>query len=304
MTEAIAVIDKKLPAAINGVSLADLAKIGTPPPMTTLDPDEWGALVEEDRLLVLQAWLEDSGYTLQGAKIEFPRLKFPSGGNMWFTSPNDEPVKSFQGVAVFHHRGRSYYTTRDITGKPPVCSSVDGVYPLSGKGPTGATSCARCPYDVFGSAPKREGKEQSGKACRENISIFIWIPWQQDSPSWVPTDETPVLLRVPPTSIRPFTQYCSKELMSGPKKTPIQQTLTEFTLERNGENTVLKPINKGPLPIKYWMKARSIRERFQEAMQLRGIEETRVSDDIDATGTTTLYDSDGIPVRTDDEVPF
>ena len=68
------------------------------------------------------------------------------------------------------------------------CSSVDG---QNGRGTPGGL-CEACPHNEFGSADKGQGK-----ACKESRLLFIL----RDQ------DRLPLLLVVPPTSIRPNHKF-------------------------------------------------------------------------------------------------
>ncbi len=97
---------------------------------------------------------------LDGLDMTFERIKIPSAGSTVFEVPGENPgepdtVKEFSAVILYHHPLYAYYKDKYTGGSnPPDCGSFDGV---TGEGDPGG-SCAKCPYNQFGSGGKTAAK--------------------------------------------------------------------------------------------------------------------------------------------------
>ena len=130
---------------------------------------------------------------------EIDRIKVPSGGaTSWTlaTLDGDSLVREFEGIVVAWRVARAYWKVPLSEGggqKPPDCVSKDG---FTGAGDPGG-ACLQCQFARFGTSSKGAG--QACKMVRENLIIM-------------PGQLVPVLLRIPPTSLRPATRYFNKLL--------------------------------------------------------------------------------------------
>ena len=138
-------------------------------------------------------------------QVPFDAVKIPSGGGLSFELSGDDPdnpetAQTLTGVIVHHHPVNVYWEHDfDGAGGLPDCSSPDGKHGLNAK--TGEVlDCASCPYNQFGS-----GKGNSNEPL-------------------------PILLTLPPTSLRAFKDYLAKRLiMKGKRSTDV---LTSIKLKR------------------------------------------------------------------------
>lgn len=146
--------------------------------------------------------------------FDLDRIVLPgSGGTMWTIPTIDGEVeaKSFQGIILSVHKARSFWQSEmDGEGTPPDCSSDNGV---TGFGSPGG-DCAACPLNVFGS-----GKNNS-KACKETKHIYVLLEGSV----------LPLMLQVPPTSLKAVKQYQVRLMGHGLKS--INGVVTEFGLEK------------------------------------------------------------------------
>ncbi len=131
-----------------------------------------------------------------------------------FVGTDGQTSSSIKGVVVYFHKARGYW--QEEGQQIPTCSSMDG---KTGSlrldnDTTEQRTCVKCPYNVFGSDPKGG----AGKACKEMRRLFLV---EEDS-------ILPVILNIPPTSLRAFDQYMSGLLSK--KKAPIAY-YTVFRLE-------------------------------------------------------------------------
>ena len=113
----------------------------------------------------------------------------------------DEPAQSIQVVILRANPGdnKAYYAEGYQKGVAagPLCFSNDGIKPDPQSRDPQAKSCAMCPHNRFGSA-MRDGVPGKGKACGDSKHIAIATPDRLDQP---------MLLRVPPTSLKNLRLY-------------------------------------------------------------------------------------------------
>ena len=152
--------------------------------------------------------------------IPFDTVKVPSGGGIAFEVPSDDPEspdseKSLVGVIVYHHCTNAYWANSfDGKNEQPDCASMDGKNGIdrdSGE----LRQCESCPLNQFGSAP--DGK---GKACKNMHRIYLLREGEV----------LPLLLPMPPTSLKAFKDYLAKRIVLKGKR--AWQVLTQITLKK------------------------------------------------------------------------
>ena len=138
---------------------------------------------------------DDLAEDMDGLTVSFQRVKIPGGGVTQFEVPGDDPenpdyAKYLTGVILYNHMTNSYWPEgseyNDDT--PPLCQSADG---KTGCGTPGGL-CSVCRLNQFGSA--ENGK---GKACKNMRTLYLLRSG----------DVMPIMLTLPPTSIKPFRQF-------------------------------------------------------------------------------------------------
>lgn len=134
---------------------------------------------------------------MQGLPHDFDRVKIPTGGLTSFEVPgetDDEPelVKELVGVIVDHHPVNAYWSGAEPGNNPPDCSSPDGITSLDGQ------TCKNCKLNQWGS-----GKDGKGIACKNMHRIYLLREG----------DVFPLLLTLPPTSIKNFGRYIGKNIV-------------------------------------------------------------------------------------------
>jgi hypothetical protein len=134
---------------------------------------------------------------MEGLHLTFPRIKIPAGGSLQFELPSDDPenpdyTKTLEGVIIFNHSSNALWVegSEDDENNTPLCSSVNGKI---GYGEPGG-ECENCALNEFGSS--ENGK---GKACK-NMRVLYLL---RDG------DEVPTQIILPPTSIKPFSDFYS-----------------------------------------------------------------------------------------------
>ena len=157
-------------------------------------------------------------------QVPFDAVKIPSGGGLSFELSGDDPdnpetAQTLTGVIVHHHPVNVYWEHDfDGAGGLPDCSSPDGHHGIHAK--TGEVlDCASCPYNQFGS-----GKGNS-KACKNTHRVYLL---RENEP-------LPILLTLPPTSLRAFKDYLAKRLiMKGKRSTDVLTTI-KLKREKNAD---------------------------------------------------------------------
>jgi len=167
---------------------------------------------------------DDLAEDMDGLRLNFQKVKIPSGGVLQFELPGGDPEnpdysKYLEGVILFNHASGAYWPEGNEYDEntPPLCSSVDGKI---GHGAPGG-ACAICELNRYGTDPK--GK---GKACK-NMRILYLL---RDG------EYMPIQLSLPPTSIRPFSDFMNTAFVS--RRRPTWSSVVQIGLKRmnNGKD--------------------------------------------------------------------
>lgn len=161
---------------------------------------------------------------MQGLSFEFDRVKIPTGGGLAFEVPGDDEdnpdmEKEIIGVIADHHPVNAFWEDKySGQNNPPTCSSLDGVQGIDIE--TGeARACNSCPMNQWGSA-----EDSRGKACKNMHRVYIKR-----------SDELfPILLTLPPTSLKPFSNFLAKRVLGKGRRS--SEILTKVTLKKATSN--------------------------------------------------------------------
>ena len=176
-------------------------------------------------------------------QVPFDAVKIPSGGGLAFEVPGDDPdnpetAQSLTGVIVHHHPVNVYWEHDfDGSGGLPDCSSPDGKRGLDTR--TGEIrDCATCPFNQFGS-----GGKGSAKACKNTHRVYLLRE----------NEALPILLTLPPTSLRAFKDYLAKRLIMKGKRSADVITCIKLKKEKNADGIAYSASGPGdfkgqPLP--------------------------------------------------------
>lgn len=155
---------------------------------------------------------------MDGLEFAYDRVKIPSGGGLTFEIGEGEEVeiaKEIIGVIVDHHPVNAYWLNTFTGGNtPPDCASMDG------KTGNNFGECATCMNNQWGSDPL-----SGGKLCKNQRRIYIL----QEGCA------LPILLTLPPTSLKSFGNYISKRIIA--KDRHSRHVLTKFTLKKVANST-------------------------------------------------------------------
>lgn len=183
----------------------------------------------------------------QGESVETPQALpmvkvMPAGAGLYDIEGEATPVREFYGVILNNHArnvlwDRKYgVEVEDEELKRAACSSNDGrwgtpregfAHPaLEGEVGNGVrmVACQTCPLNRWGSgATYIADKNPKGKACTNQRSVYIMVEGR----------ETPLELRLPPTSLNDFDAYLTDLLNKG---VPVQAVVTKFSQKIMGTN--------------------------------------------------------------------
>lgn len=176
---------------------------------------------KDENFIVPSGQLEIDTEDLEGLTISFDKVSIPSGGGTMWELPGmenpDEPEynKEIEGVIVDHYPVNAFFEN-EYTGEivPPTCSSMDGKLGIGNPG----GMCVNCPLNKYGSAD--DGK---GKKCKNLRRIYILRSGEI----------LPLLVTLPPTSIKNFSDYISKRIVTKGMKACDVVTKMTLTVEKS-----------------------------------------------------------------------
>jgi hypothetical protein len=110
------------------------------------------------------------------------------------TSLNVVLLKANKGTSkIFYMKGYD----KDSEGQKPDCYSSDGITPAADSQNKQAAKCVTCPHNQWGSRVSEKGATK-GKACSDSVRMAVAPNGQLNDP---------MLLRVPPASIKGLGEY-------------------------------------------------------------------------------------------------
>ena len=149
---------------------------------------------------------EELAEDMDGLQMGFQRVKIPSGGQLQFELPTEDPdnpdyAKYLEGIIIYSHNANTYWADgkNDNENTPPDCQSMDGKL---GYGCPGGI-CAVCPNNRFGSDPDPKGTGK-GKACKNQRIVYLLRSG----------DIMPIQLSLSPTSLRPYADFVNAAFIS------------------------------------------------------------------------------------------
>lgn len=168
---------------------------------------------------------EKSAENIEGVQPRLPKVIMPTGRGKEFgiehQAEETEDTKELVGIILYQTTSNAYWSEPYGGGNAvvPDCASHDGIVPSSQYENLQAESCAKCPHNRFGTAKDPEGNKLPGKACR-NVKRVVILRGGDDP--------LPLLLTVPPSSIKAFDDYM---VLLRKKKRPYYTVGTKMTVE-------------------------------------------------------------------------
>lgn len=161
-------------------------------------------------------------------QFDLPRVRIPgSGGIAWEMPSVGKPVvaQEFDAVILGFVDQRAWWEQKygqgDSASAPPDCYSLDLVHGqgmMAEKVP--GHLCAQCPMSQFGSAVRDNGEPGRGQACKQVRFVYALRP----------DDLVPMLVALPPTSLKPVRAYLLALLNA--EKRSAWGVVTRFGLEK------------------------------------------------------------------------
>jgi len=136
----------------------------------------------------------------------------------------DSPASYIEVVIVKANpvKTKVWYATTWADGEEqgkPTCFSRDGIKPDPQSEKQQSKTCALCPKNQWGSKVNLDGTPSKGKACGDNIRMAIAALSDLDNP---------MLLRVPPASIKPAGEYGQ---MLAKRGVPLEAVITKLRFD-------------------------------------------------------------------------
>ena len=154
---------------------------------------------------------------------DLERIKVPAGGGIAWQLPDEEVAKEFEGVILHQQAFRAFWKDKAVgEHRPPDCYSPDAEIGLCTDGVQSAKlgiggDCSKCPMAQWGTAIDEKGNKTKGQACSLRTMLLIVRP----------ANLLPVILSVPPSSLKSVRQYI---LRLANKGTVYSEVTTLFSL--------------------------------------------------------------------------
>ena len=161
-----------------------------------------------------------------GERMVLPNPKDPESPA---TSIDVVLLKANKGTSkVFYLKG---YDKDNSEGQKPDCYSGDGIEPAADAQNKQAKKCATCPHNQWGSRITEKGASK-GKACADTVRMAVAAAGQLNEP---------MLLRVPPASIRGLGEYGQMLAKRGVGYNMVV-TKVAFDMEAESPKLTFKPV--------------------------------------------------------------
>lgn len=204
----------------------------------------------DDKRALAAVIQQDLQASRQGFDFRPQRYKI-NKDNQTFTDPLGTAHDELKGILLHKQKVRALWKKGENV---PLCSSLDCV---TGTGQDGKQRpCAGCPHDAWGSAPSDDGEERRGKNCKEMRRIYL-----------VEKDGfLPILVTLPPTSIRPWDDFNSARATMGISDLTAEAVLRLMPGRSNSFTySIIQPRNGGKLSPVEILRFYKMRQDFVDA---------------------------------------
>lgn len=178
---------------------------------------------------------QSAGFPVLSIKGKVFRIK--RGEDYELVTRPDDPDEAATSLQLSVIRGgpgvaRTYYSTSydEDSHEAPDCYSNDGVAPSADAENPQSKYCKTCPHSQWGSRVTENGKK--GKACSEVKRLAVAAPGSENDP---------MLLRVPPTSLRKWDEYVAKLQRKGLNPSMVV-TKVSFDPDTSHQLLVFRPV--------------------------------------------------------------
>jgi hypothetical protein len=156
-------------------------------------------------------------------------LRNPKDPDSAATSLDVVLLKANKGTSkVFYLKG---YNPEQSEGQKPDCYSGDGITPAGDAKTPQAKKCATCPHNQWGSRITEKGASK-GKACNDTVRMAVAAAGLLNDP---------MLLRVPPASIRALGEYGQTLAKRGVAYNMVV-TKVAFDMDAESPKLTFKPV--------------------------------------------------------------
>ncbi len=246
--------------------LMEISKVDNKLKKLGYDEESLEQFNEEQKRELMSMMEEEINNNTDGVDLKPVKVKINKDMQK-FMDPFGEVLDTLEGVIVYKHKTRGYWPKGE--GKVPECSSKDGITGIITE--TGEErKCASCPYNQWGSATDESGEQTKGKACKEMRRLFIDIK----------DYELPIMLSLPPTSIKEFDNFISVLTTKGIPAIMRETIINLNKEESHGYTYAVADFDIGaPVDPKRVMKLREQRKMLKETAQQEDITQDDYMDD-------------------------
>jgi len=174
------------------------------------------------------------GEMFDGEGFAFPVIDVIHQGGL-FRFPDGSTKPSFEGIVLLAQRANVYWKTPGEPA-PPDCASNDAIRPNSNILEPIAETCAKCPYNQFGSA-----KDGDGKLCRNIRRLVVLCEGAA----------VPYIVGLSASNLKFWTKYLSTLAGLGIRHQAIVVTELSLTVTQKGSRQwslfAFKPVAALPI---------------------------------------------------------
>lgn len=229
--------------------------------LSAIPQDQLEDLSPEERRELAELYRQELEISREGVDLQPIRFKINKEACA-FIDPMGDTHKELRGIIVFKQKIRGYWN-RAAEDNIPECFSHDGRIGIrrdSGE----EHSCADCALNQWGSGEDEAGNPTKGKACKEMRRIFLVIEGYH----------LPIVVVLPPTSIKAFDRYESARLTQGIPDI-ARETIITLTLQHGAKYTyAVANFRVGePVPPGRMLELKRMRNALQPAAETMEIGE-------------------------------
>lgn len=221
------------------------------------------ALSAEDQVALVQALQADVANAAQQTQYRPGRFSIDHRARKFRDDLGDLRAE-LKGVVIYNHRARGRWLENE---KVPACSSMDGIHGSESDGKP--ISCATCPFN-----PQVSGQWGAKESCKEMKRLFVLLEGER----------YPVLLTLPPTSLKPWDQFVSALQRRGKALISAYTIFGLDSAEAHGQTFAKISPTMGPaLPAQTILQLAKVKEEVVRVASQIGIEETDYAKSDDET---------------------
>ena len=173
-----------------------------------------------------EQFTEDAQENLANVRDAFHRVSIKGGRFKVGEDLIGNDGISFEAIILREIPVNIFYLSKYDPSKPvnPDCWSLGGIAPDVACAHIQSPECAPCKQNQFGTGTDQDGKRSKGKACRNARRLVLLVDGV----------DLPVLMSLPPTTIKTFNQYL-KMLTSNVPPVPMFAVRTRFKFDTTAE---------------------------------------------------------------------